>query len=430
MLRLIYTALAYLLLPFVLGAMLWRGLRDRDYWHRLGERFGFGPAYPRPTVWVHAVSVGEVQASAGLVRELSKRYADMPLVLTTVTPTGAQLARSLFADSVHVRYVPYDLPGSVRRFFRRVNPRLAIILETELWPNLYHECGRRGIPLVLASARISPRSVRRYRLLVPLFRNALANGIVIAAQSSADAERFISIGANPRRTHVTGNVKFDFEVPQAMRAAGQQLRSQHAQSRRVWIAGSTHEGEEEIVLDAHAQVRRDCPDALLLLAPRHRNRFDSVAQLLKRRGVSFVTRSSQARAAGQTEVLLIDSLGELVAFYAAADVAFVGGSLMPVGGHNLLEPAALSMPILTGPNNFNAESIAKLLLDVGAATIVHDAAELAAQVALLLTDPDKRTAAGSRGRRTLDESRGALGRLLDLIDPFLHHRPAGNGGTE
>ena len=256
MMRFLYTALAYLLVPFAFAMVLWRGLRDRSYWKNLDERFGFGRRVTVSSIWVHAVSMGEVQAAAPLVRALRSRYPDMPLVLTTVTPTGYQRGSSLFGAGVHVRFVPYDIPGCVRRFFDRARPRLAVVLETELWPNLYRECSRRSVPLVLASARISPRSVGRYRLLVGLFRQTLSHGIVIAAQSSSDAERFKSIGANPARTHVIGNIKFDFELPEGVAAAGRELRRRQAPERAVWIAGSTHEGEEDLVLDAHVQVQK------------------------------------------------------------------------------------------------------------------------------------------------------------------------------
>jgi 3-deoxy-D-manno-octulosonic-acid transferase len=419
MMRFIYTALAYLLVPFAFAMVLWRGLRDRSYWKNLGERFGFGRRVTVRSIWVHAVSMGEVQAAAPLVRALRSRYPEMPLVLTTVTPTGYLRGRSLFGEGVHVRFVPYDIPGCVRRFFDRARPRLAVILETELWPNLYRECSRRSVPLVLASARISPRSVGRYRLLVGLFRQTLSHGIVIAAQSSSDAERFKSIGANPMRTHVIGNIKFDFELPEGVAAAGRQLRQRQAPKRAVWIAGSTHEGEEDLVLDAHVQVQKRVSNALLVLVPRHPNRFETVANALRRRAFHFVSRSSGADIRPDTEVWLVDSLGELLTFYAAADVAFVAGSLVPIGGHNLLEPAALGLPILTGPHNFNSEDVARLLVEVGAARMVRDAAELATEVTTLLGEPAERERIGSIGRRTLDENRGATQRLLDLIDPLL-----------
>lgn len=418
--RFVYIVLAYLLVPIAFGMVVWRGFRDRDYWRNIGQRFGLGAAPIGPSsIWVHAVSVGEVQASAALVRALRIRYAHLPLVLTTVTPTGAQRAGALFGNDVHVRYVPYDLPGCVRRFFDRVRPRLAVILETELWPNLYHECGQRGVPLVLASARISPRSLGRYRRLVGLFRKTLSHGIVIAAQSASDARRFESIGANPARTHVTGNIKFDFELPGELRGQGRELRARYARERPVWIAGSTHAGEEEIVLDAHQRVRHRHADALLVLVPRHRDRFEEVGALLRRRGIPFVTRGSHAAARPETQVLLLDTLGELQTFYAAADIAFVGGSLVAVGGHNLLEPAALELPILIGPYNFNSEDIAQLLLEVGAARIVATAAALGDEVTALLSDHQERGRMGAAARRAVEENRGALQRLLDLIDPLV-----------
>lgn len=427
--RFLYIALAYLLTPFALLLLVWRGWRDRvrgvdgvGYSSNLNERFGYGRHEKQPTIWVHAVSMGEVQASAALVRSLNARYPQWPLVLTTVTPTGAQRARSLFGTQVHVRYMPFDLPGCVRRFFDRVRPRLAIILETELWPNLYHECGHRKVPLVLASARISPRSVHSYRRLVSLFRETLSHGIVIAAQSASDAERFKSIGANPAHTHVIGNIKFDFQLPPGLESEGQRLREHYAAGRAVWIAGSTHEGEEDIVLDAHGRVRQSVHDALLVLVPRHPNRFDAVATHLRRRGIRFITRSADSPVRPDTEVLVVDTVGQLLTFYGAADVAFVGGSLVPIGGHNLLEPAALRLPILTGPHNFNSEDIAKLLMEVGAQHVVHNAQDLAAQVTLLLTDSAERERRGGLGRRALDENRGALKRLLDLIDPLLRER--------
>ena len=418
--RPIYVLLARLVVPFAFALVLWRGLRDRAYWERLGERFGFGAAKSqRRSLWVHAVSVGEVQASAVLVRTLRSRYPDIPLVFTTATPTGVARAQSLFGDSVQLSYVPYDLPGSVRRFLDRVQPRLAIILETELWPNIYHACGQRRIPLVLASARISQRSVGRYRLLAGLFRGVLSNGIVIAAQSAGDAERFRSIGADPARTHVTGNIKFDFELPPALAADGATLRVQYAGGRPVWVAGSTHAGEEDIVLDAQARLAADGIDALLVLVPRHPNRFEDVAIILWRRGLDFVRRSRSDAAGPAAQVLLVDSLGELLSFYAAADIAFVGGSLVPVGGHNLLEPAALGLPILSGPNTSNAAAIAGLLIEVGAVYTVHDAAELADRVARLLRDSQARRSSGERGRSTVEANRGALERLLALVGPLI-----------
>jgi 3-deoxy-D-manno-octulosonic-acid transferase len=415
----LYNVLIYLAAPVAILMQLWRGLRDPSYRKGLGERFGFGPALEGPVIWVHAVSVGEVQAAQPLVAQLRRRHPRYRLLLTTVTPTGAARARLLFGDQVQLRYVPFDLPGSVRRFFDRVQPKLAMILETELWPNLYGECGRRAVPLVLASARVSPRSVGKYRRLVSLFRKTLSHGIVIAAQSESDAERFRTIGATPDRTHVTGNIKFDFQPPAGIEEQGRAWRERNAPGRPVWVAGSTHEGEESIVLDAHRRVLECFPDALLILVPRHPQRFDTVRDLLAKRHDRAANRSSGAAISPSISVLLGDTMGELMMFYAAADVAFVAGSLTPIGGHNLLEPASVGRPVLTGPHNFNGEESAQLLMDAGAAFIVADTEQLAHAVSGLLGDASLREVMGAAGRAVLDSNRGALDKLLTLVDPLL-----------
>jgi 3-deoxy-D-manno-octulosonic-acid transferase len=419
-LRFVYIVLAYLLAPVVLGTMALRGFRDRSHWEGFSQRFGLGARVRGGrSIWVHAVSVGEVQASAPLVNALLARFPETPLVLTTVTPTGRARARALFKDRVDVRFLPIDLPGSVARFFDRVQPQLAVILETEIWPNLYHRCGRLEVPLVLASARISPRSVKSYRRLVGLFRQTLSHGIFIAAQSPQDAERFCSIGASPERTHVVGNIKFDFSLPPNIEAQGTELRRLLGMDRPVWVAGSTHDKEEDVLLAAHRQVRHRYPDALLVLVPRHPPRFGEVAAALKEQGIRFVTRQGGAAAAGDTEVYLVDTLGELLSFYSAGDVAFVGGSLVPIGGHNLLEPAALGLPVLAGPNNFNSADVAKLLVESGSVRLVHDAGELAVAVGELLADPAARSGMGARGRRVVEENRGAVRRLMEFLEPLL-----------
>jgi 3-deoxy-D-manno-octulosonic-acid transferase len=286
----------------------------------------------------------------------------------------------------------------------------------------------------LASARISPRSVNRYRRLGALFRDALAHGSVIAAQGDADADRFRSLGADPARTHVMGNIKFDLGVPADIIARGQLLRARYAHARPMWVAGSTHGGEEELVLEAHRLVRAVHPRALLVLAPRHPNRFDAVAQAIQRSGAGFVRRSDEtgdpdpaapgARPGGtaplaDAEVLLVDTLGELLDFYAASDVAFVGGSLVRIGGHNLVEPAAVGLPILTGPHNSNSGDIARLLIARGAAEQVRTSLELGTRVAALLAAPDERVRMGEAGRACVEGNRGALAKLLSLIEPLL-----------
>jgi len=421
-LRFLYNLAVYLSAPVISLVLLWRGIRDRSYRHHFRERWGFGARQPPHGVWLHAVSVGEAQACAPLVGALRRRHPQLPLTVTTFTPTGAARARALVGDIAEVRYVPFDLPGAVRRFLRRVEPRLAVIFETELWPNLYRECRRRRVPLVLASARISERSLGRYRRLGALFTDAVASASIVAAQAQGDAARFQALGAPPASTHVTGNIKFDFELPGDIAERGRRLRAEYAAGRPLWVAGSTHEGEETAVLEAQRQLRAGGSAALVVIAPRHPARFTAVAQQLGAAGVRFVRRSDGeggAAAAAAAEVLLLDSLGELLEFYAAADVAFVGGSLVPVGGHNLLEPAALALPILTGPYNFNGAEAAQLLIARGAATVVHNGGELGARVSALLADPHERDRIGALGRDCVAASRGALARLLELIEPLL-----------
>ena len=419
--RFVYILLTYLIAPIWIGALALRGFRDRTHWRGFSQRFGLGPTVPARSIWVHAVSVGEVQAAVPLVEALLDRFPGIPLVLTTVTPTGRARAEALFKQRVDVRYVPIDWPGSVRRFFQRVQPQRAVILKTEIWPNLYQRCGALGVPLVLASARISPRSVNRYRRLVSLFRETLSHGIFIAAQSQEDAERFRSIGASPERTHVVGNIKFDFGYPPDMEARGHQLRQMLGPNRPVWVAGSTHEKEEELLLAAHRRIRERFSTALLVLVPRHPPRFGDVSTLLGEQGLRFVRRTSAKAVTADTEVYLLDTLGELPAFYAAGDVAFVGGSLGidHVGGHNLLEPAALSLPIIAGPHNFNSSDIARMLVERHALQIVQSPEELAKVVGSLLADPTRRATMGSAGRRTVDDNRGAVKRLMEFLEPLL-----------
>jgi 3-deoxy-D-manno-octulosonic-acid transferase len=413
--RLLYSLLTYLAAPLAFLMQLVRGCGDRAYWERAGERFGFGARVPGPTLWVHAVSVGEVRAAAILVPELMRRWPGLPVVITTTTPTGARQVRELFADRVTHCYLPFDLPGAVRRFLDRVQPRAGIVMETEIWPVLFGECNRRAIPITIASARLSARSTPRYRRFRGLLRDVFAGDITVAAQSGADVERYVSIGADPARTSVTGNVKFDLEVPAVTRANGQALREQIGATRPVWIAGSTRDGEEAALLDAHSRVLAAHPAALLILVPRHPRRFAEVAALLARREFRFVTRSSKGPVMSDTAVLLVDTLGELLTFYASADVALVGGTLAPIGGHNLLEPAALGLPVLTGPHVFNAPEVARALLDAGAAIEVRNADDVAVAVTRLFGDETERKRRGQAGVGVLAGNRGAVERIVQLV---------------
>lgn len=476
----LYSLLIRCAAPIAFAVVLWRGVRDRGYWQGLGERFALGaPAGGSPTLWVHAVSLGEVSAAAPLVRALRAKYRELPLVLTTATPTGRARAQALFGGDVEVRFLPYDTPGAVARFLSRIRPRLAVIMETELWPNLFEECRRRQVPLLLASARLSDRSVRNYQRCGALFRGIFSDKVWAAAQTAEDAERFIAIGAAASRTPVIGNIKFDIELGAGVAAEGKLLRLAFGDGRAVWIAGSTHAGEEELLLAAHEAVSRERPDALLLLVPRHPARFAAVAELLGRRGARFVRRSGMRDGAGgprsggvsdgsvdasgehdvgrggsaggvgrgvsrgggsgssltggavdeTTQVLLVDTVGELASLYAAADVAFVGGSLVPVGGHNLLEPAALGVPVLTGPYYANGREIAELLLARGAAVKVADARELTQALRRLFADPQERRRMGAAGVRIVESNRGSVARLLELIATLLAPPPGRASGS-
>lgn len=427
--RRLYGILVRLAAPLAATLVLIRGLRNEAYREGFAERFGFGGgAGLTRCIWLHAVSLGEVTAAAALVRGLQRRHPSTPILVTTATPTGRAKARSLFGSTVTVRYLPYDTPGAVARFLRGANPCAAIVMETELWPNLLQQCARRGVPVVLASARLSTRSVSTYRRFGSLFRDLFTANVTVAAQSSEDADRFALIGAAAARIHVVGNVKFDIEVPQALLEQAHALRLGSFAGRPIWIAGSTHAGEEQAVLAAHRSLLPAVPAALLILAPRHPDRFGRVAATLDGAGLRWARRSAGQPVPAEATVLLLDSIGELGLFYGAADIAFVGGSLVPVGGHNLLEPAALGVPVLTGPSNDNGREIAAVLSAAGAALIVADAADLAANLIALFGDAARRRRIGEAGRAAVYTQRGSVGRLLDLIDARIAAAADGAGG--
>lgn len=417
--RFLYNLLTYLLLiPF---AVYWlvKGIGNRTYLDRLSQRFGFGFPKFKQSIWVHAVSVGEVQASVPLVRALLEQFPDQKLVITTVTPTGAARVAALFGDSVEHCYIPFEFPNAIRSFFNAIRPRAAMIMETEIWPNLYRGCGIRGIPLILVSARISPKSAPGYRRLLPLIKDTLSHGIIIAAQSQIDADRFLELGANPSRTWVTGNIKFDVALDPNVTHQGGELRDALFGNRPVWVAASTHEGEEQQVLNAHRTLLATHPDLLLALIPRHPERFEDVRNLIENQGFDMAVRTDKQPCTATTEVFLVDTMGEVPLFFAACDVAFVGGSLVPIGGHNLLEPAAQGVPIVTGPHLFNAEEIAREFITRGACQVVADEQALAQAVDHLINTPEDARRMGKEGKAALEQNRGALQRLLVLLEPLL-----------
>ena len=416
--RLLYTLLWYLLMPFLFLRLWWLGARAPAYRGRWQERLALGYRQRLDgCVWVHAVSVGETLAAAPMIEALLQRYPDTPLLVTSTTPTGSERVRALFGHRVQHVYWPWDTPGVVSRFWRNFNPRLVILLETELWPNLIAAARKRNVPVVLANGRLSARSHRGYARLRGLMQPMLENLQALAVQTSVEADRFVDLGAAPSSVTVTGNVKFDISLDDSLRARAAQLHEQFG-GRPVWIAASTHPGEDEVVLAAHAMLRQHCPDALLILVPRHQERFDQVASMVAQSGQALVRRSRLERPAADTSVYLADTMGELLMLFGAADIAFVGGSLVPVGGHNLLEPALWSKPIITGPVLHNFTLIADLLDAAGAHRLVENEVELAELLQRLFSEPELRRQMGVRAAGVVQAHRGALAKLLTMLDTY------------
>ena len=420
LLRGLYSLALYALLPVTIYHLVWRGFRHPAYLSRWHERYAMygedaAPEPPAPrTLWVHAVSVGEVAAAAALINALLEKYPGRRMVVTSITPTGSERIRSLWGDRVEHVYLPYDLPGAVGRFLDRYRPSQALIMETELWPNLLFGCRDRAIPVAILNARLSARSLRGYRVLAPLVSRALRTVARVCAQTAADAERFIALGARPEAVVVTGNLKFDVAV-QGDTAVFVETFRRHAGRRMAWIAASTHPEEELPVLLAHRRLRRRWPDLLLLWAPRHPERFRPVIERVQSAGLRAATRSADRMASPEDAVFVIDTLGELPMFFGASDVAFVGGSLQDIGGHNLLEPAAAGVPIVTGPHLHNFAEIADALQQAGALTVVDSEEGLGDALDALLGDPTLRAQMGAAGRALAESGRGALARTLTAV---------------
>ena len=423
LLRAAYSAVLYLLLPVTLYHLVWRGFRQYAYLLRWSERYAFYGDRVRPGsgqdghIWVHAVSMGEVNAVAPLVNALLRRYPQQRLLLTTITPTGSDRVRALWGERVTHVYAPYDIPGAVARFLHVFRPRIGLIVETELWPNLLFACRDRGIPAYLVNARLSERSLRGYRPLRPLVGRALRTLRTVAAQSEGDAARFARLGARADQLLVCGNLKYDTPVDtDAVAATVAEFRARSG-ARPAWIAASTHPEEEPLVLAIHQRLRARHPDLLLLWAPRHPERFRPAVQQALDAGLQVATRSLTVMPGPEDAVFVVDTLGELMRFYACADVAFVGGSLQPIGGHNLLEPAAVGTPVVTGPHLHNFTDIAAQLRGADALLVGEDATAVGDALQRLLDDPQRRAAMAASGRALVEQGRGALQRTLDLIAP-------------
>lgn len=409
--QLLYTLAWWLVLPFAFLHLLWRARRQPEYLRHWGERLGGAPRLAgRPVIWVHAVSVGETRAAAPLIHALRTRYPDHTLLLTHTTPTGRQTGAALFGGQVVQAYLPYDLPWCVRRFLERTAPRLGVILETEVWPNLLAACERRGVPVYLVNARLSERSARGYARFGALTRASLARFRGVAAQAAADAERLERLGA--RKVAVAGNLKFDVPPPADTEHRVAELRAAYG-ARFVFLAASTREGEEALLLDALATL--DLPNVLLVIVPRHPQRFEAVARLIEGRGLQLSRRSERRAVAPGASVFLGDSMGEMAAYYAAADVAYVGGSLLPHGGQNLIEAAAAGVPILIGPHTWNFAEAAEQAVARGAALRVQDAGQLVERLKALYADAALRQAMAAAGLAYAREHRGATERVMAML---------------
>lgn len=419
MTRLLYSLLWILLLPVLFLRLWWRGRRAPAYRQRWRERLGFyGGSYGSRNVdgciWVHAVSVGETVAAAPMVEALLARYPNVPVLMTTTTVTGSERVRALFGDRVLHVYAPWEIPWSVARLFNTFHPRLILLLETELWPNLVAAAAHRNVPVMLINGRLSARSMGGYARFPTLVKPMLDALQLLAVQTEADARHFKMLGAAAEKVQVTGSVKFDVQLEAALQDAARQWRASLA-GRPVWIAASTHAGEDVLMLQAHRQIIERVPDALLIIVPRHPERFAEVARLIDHEGFALQRRSEAAQVDMQTGVYLVDSMGELMQCYGYADVAVVAGSFMDIGGHNLLEPAVWGKPVISGPYLYNFTLIAELLERAGGLQIVDSAEALAQAVTHLFADQNQRAAMGDAARQVVMAHRGALQRLLALL---------------
>jgi 3-deoxy-D-manno-octulosonic-acid transferase len=418
--RFFYSFLIILCTPVVLLYFAIRGLRDRAYLGRWHERFGFIPTDDqRGGIWVHAASVGEFNAASPLIRALIKSYPEIPLTVTTLTPTGSDRVKRDLGDKVAHSYVPIDLPGSVSRFLKRLQPRMIIVMETEIWPNLYLQSKRLNIPLLMANARLSKRSVDRFAHLPVFVGKVLQTVAWIGAQSAADAERLAGCGANPKHIEMTGNLKFDLSVPASLAERASALRLSWGRERPVLVAGSTHEADENVVIPSFAALLETLPDALLILVPRYPERFASATQLAKAAGLHTELRSQGETCSRQAQCFVIDTIGELMNYYACADLAYVGGSMGEQGGHNALEPVALGKPVLMGPNMENAQEIANQLLMCNAARSVSNQQDFIQAAEEILSDGVLRDSMGLAGRDLLEKNKGALDLTLKAVERLL-----------
>lgn len=420
--RFIYSLVFYFLTPFLLLRLLWRGLKSPDYLKRWNERFAWYPKKIFPhDIWFHAVSVGEVETLFPLVKRLQQAYPDIKLLVTTTTPTGSVRVRAVLSDSVSHVYLPYDFPGAVNRFLKHFKPRVAVILETEIWPNLFAACGANNAKLVIINACLSESSARGYQKISALIRPALSNVTRIAAQTEEDASKFVAIGASAQSVEVVGNLKFDVEVDQTVIDQGLAIKSSQFADRFVWVIGSTHKDEEIRFVEIYRQLKKHIPELLLVVVPRHPERFETVKMLFEQQKFEVIKRSSMQQCYSNIDVFLVDVMGELKTFYAAADVAFVGGSLVPIGGHNILEAAAVGVPVMVGPYVDNIKEIVAAALNAESLIQCRNTVDIVDAVLNIYQQPSYKNTLVEHGKAFISANRGAtvavFETLMSLIKP-------------
>jgi len=428
----LYTMLLILIGLISLPHLLWRSLRGAGYHHNWLERFGFGATQQHAShdaqnglLWFHAASVGEVQGLQPIVAELQVSFPDLPVVCSTFTPTGKMMAKRLMPKAAGVFLLPFDLPWLMTRLIRRLRPQALIIQETELWPNCLRAAARQGVPVIVVNGRLSPRSARRYRWMRLLMRRVLADITLILAQTPESARRFQDLGAVAQRLKVVGNTNIDRALLARSDVMVPHVLTMLTKGRRVWVGGSTHEGEESMLLEVYRRVLPHHPDVMLILAPRHLERVDAVVRQIKAAHFRVVRRSAyDVKIAGLTgdTVVILDTLGELIALYGLCTIAFVGGSLVPIGGHNILEPAMFAKPLMFGPYMHHFPDLAQMLCAAGGAIEVADAEALYCQVARLLQRPGEAELIGQRAYQALQANRGALAAVVDDVTRTLRGR--------
>jgi len=418
--RFFYTLLLYIIQPLVFIKLMVRSLRSPQYKNRIAERYGFFDFNQQGGIWLHSVSVGETIAAVPLIRELQNKYPHKAITITTMTPTGSAQVTKIFGDTVQHCYLPYDLPCAMRRTIKRLKPELVIIMETELWPNMIHQLKKKQIPTLLANARLSARSAKGYGKVSKLVAPMLGEMTAIAAQYQADGQRFIELGLPTDKLHVTGSVKFDIEITKAVTKQVTTLKNQLGSPRPTWIAASTHQGEDEIILEAHKEVLKQHPDALLILVPRHPERFSKVSSLITSQKLTSQNKSELQSLATETQVLLGDTMGEMMSMFGVSNAAFIGGSLVKRGGHNPLEPAAFGLPLTMGPHVFNFASVCDMLSDNQALATVENSQQLAEQILAWFNSPSLAQEDGEKALSVLKLNQGALKRHLDIIDELLN----------